>query len=66
MSLYMAMHERRITCPHCWELIDVLIDPTESQMYTEDCFVCCRPILIHAKIDGDHIDVDVAQEDLGF
>jgi hypothetical protein len=42
------------------------VDPSESQTYTEDCFVCCRPILVNTSIQGDSISVNVAQEDLGF
>ncbi len=58
--------EESITCPFCWEAITLLIDPSESQTYTEDCFVCCRPILVSTKIQGDHVQVNVTQEDLGF
>jgi|TARA_B110000483_G_C18121689_1_gene513867 hypothetical protein len=64
--MYLAMREERVTCPHCWESIDLLIDPSQSQTYTEDCWVCCRPILIRTEVDGESLSVDVAQEDLGF
>ena len=64
--MYLAMREERVTCPHCWESIDLLIDPSESQIYTEDCSVCCRPILIRSEVDGEYVSVHVAQEDLGF
>ena len=43
-----------------------MVDPSESQTYTEDCFVCCRPILVITEIDGESINVRVTQEDLGF
>ena len=33
---------------------------------TEDCFVCCRPILIQTQVYGDEVSVEVTQEDLGF
>ena len=62
----MFLHEEQITCPYCWETITLLVDPSESQTYTEDCFVCCRPILVNTDIQGDSITVNVAQEDLGF
>ncbi|MGB2173009.1 MAG: CPXCG motif-containing cysteine-rich protein [Porticoccaceae bacterium] len=62
----MFLHEEDITCPYCWESITLLVDPSESQTYTEDCFVCCRPILVITDIDGDTINVKVTQEDLGF
>ena len=58
--------EELITCPFCWETITILVEPSESQTYTEDCFVCCRPILIDTEISGDNVQVRVTQEDLGF
>lgn len=58
--------EELVTCPFCWESITLLIDPSESQTYTEDCFVCCRPILVSSEVNGEHIAVQVTQEDLGF
>ncbi|MDC0453591.1 CPXCG motif-containing cysteine-rich protein [Gammaproteobacteria bacterium] len=64
MSFYLL--EEEVTCPYCWERITLLIDPSESQIYTEDCFVCCRPILVNAEIQGDTVQVNVTQEDLGF
>ena len=62
----MDLHEEQITCPFCWESITILVDPSESQTYTEDCFVCCRPILIQTQVYGGEISVEVTQEDLGF
>jgi hypothetical protein len=60
------LHEKQITCPFCWESITVLVDPSESQLYTEDCSVCCRPILIQTEVQGDYVSVEVTQEDDGF
>ena len=62
----MHLHEEQITCPYCWENITLLVDPSECQTYTEDCFVCCRPILVNTEVTGEHISVQVTQEDLGF
>ncbi len=32
-------------CPHCWETISMLLDPSVAeQTYIEDCEVCCNPI----------------------
>ena len=56
----MSFHElveKDITCPFCWELISVLVDPSESQTYTEDCSVCCHPILIRIEISSPNISV---------
>ena len=50
--MHFQLHEKQITCPFCWESITVLVDPSESQLYTEDCSVCCRPILIQTEVQG--------------
>jgi len=55
-----------LTCPHCGEPIDTYPDPGggEEQSYIEDCSVCCRPILFHARFDearGEY-DVDASAE----
>lgn len=32
----------------------MLIDASlPEQQYTEDCQVCCRPILVDVRVDGD-------------
>ena len=64
--MHFQLHEEQITCPFCWESITVLVDPSESQLYTEDCSVCCRPILIQTEVQGDYVSVEVTQEDDGF
>ncbi len=40
-----------LTCPHCGEPIDTYPDPGggDTQIYVEDCSVCCRPISFHAE-----------------
>ena len=58
---------KKCYCPYCGELIEMVVDASEApQSYIEDCFVCCRPILVNAEIEGDSINVRVTQEDLGF
>ena len=64
--MHFQLHEEQITCPFCWESITVLVDPSESQLCTEDCSVCCRPILIQTEVQGDYVSVQVTQEDDGF
>lgn len=59
------MEEYDIDCPYCAERIGILIDcSVEQQQYTEDCQVCCSPMLLSIEIDADgHIvAVDVQQE----
>ncbi|MDC8003088.1 CPXCG motif-containing cysteine-rich protein [Aureisphaera galaxeae] len=40
------MLEHFFQCPHCWEEISMLLDPSVSTSYIEDCEVCCNPIQI--------------------
>jgi transcription elongation factor Elf1 len=52
--LSIEQHEQFFICPHCGELISVLLDlSVSSQNYIEDCEVCCRPIEIRYKVSGD-------------
>ena len=44
------LEEQEIDCPNCGELIIVVIDLSiDEQEYTEDCSVCCSPIVL--KVD---------------
>jgi transcription elongation factor Elf1 len=39
------IEEQSFQCPHCGETISMVIDlSVQSQIYIEDCEVCCRPI----------------------
>jgi hypothetical protein len=41
-----------IQCPYCWQSIEIILDcSVEHQEYTEDCEVCCHPILMDILID---------------
>lgn len=46
--------ERKVQCPYCGEMIDVLIDcSVPSQSYIEDCKVCCRAINFDVSVIHD-------------
>lgn len=54
-----------VTCPYCWESIEILVDPSEPvQQYVEDCSVCCHPIDLSVVVapDGD-ISVEARSDD---
>jgi hypothetical protein len=53
-----------ITCPYCWEQIEISLDlSVESQQQVEDCSVCCRPIVIRYRAeDGELVSLDTAAE----
>lgn len=47
---------RTITCPHCWERIEVVVDLSiAEQSYIEDCSVCCRPITLLVTVEEGEI-----------
>jgi hypothetical protein len=55
-----------VTCPYCGEPMEIDVDCTGgSQVYYEDCRVCCAPITLLIGIDelGDLIDVKARRED---
>lgn len=55
----------RVTCPYCWESIEVLIDPSAGgQDYIEDCSVCCNPIRFLVEVDeGGGVQVEALGQD---
>lgn len=60
------LEEAEVTCPYCWETIVLELDLSAgSQTYTEDCSVCCRPIVVHLRVsdDGEGFEVDARAED---
>jgi len=56
----MAMLEEAIVaCPYCWEQIELSVDLSAgSQTYTEDCSVCCQPILVKLHVNEEGGDPD--------
>ncbi len=51
-------------CPYCGEPIVLTLDLSGgSQVYTEDCAVCCQPMLVALQVapDGSYL-VDVTVE----
>jgi len=41
----------QLSCPFCGETEDIYVDPGggDTQVYTEDCAVCCRPRVVHVE-----------------
>ncbi len=43
----MLLDTHLISCPYCGESIELTVDSQEAnQEYTEDCHVCCQPIVV--------------------
>lgn len=54
----------RVTCPYCFEVDELWVDPDVEGSYVEDCPVCCRPWRITVRRGGDGrpiVTVDRAQ-----
>jgi len=48
------IEEREISCPHCGEYFDIVVDCTlGDQQYIEDCYICCRPIQLSITLNHD-------------
>ena len=60
------LHYETITCPYCWESIEVALDlSVEEQQYVEDCSVCCRPIVIRYRAGSDGLQALEAAPESG-
>jgi hypothetical protein len=46
-----SRRRKLVSCPFCGEAEEVYVDPGggRSQVYTEDCAVCCRPRVVHVE-----------------
>jgi transcription elongation factor Elf1 len=51
-----------IQCPFCGQSFDVPVNISiESQCFTSDCEVCCRPFEVRAECeDGEIVSVEVS------
>lgn len=57
------LEETPVTCPYCWEQILLELDLSAgSADYTEDCQVCCQPILVHLRVEGEEGVYEVTVE----
>ena len=58
------IEEHAVDCPYCGEGITIVVDCTQPwQEYVEDCFVCCRPIVLTVSVDDEAVRVLSRAED---
>lgn len=52
------------SCPCCGEAIELMVDCSlAEQTYTEDCQVCCQPMVVAIRIDDrEAIHLEVQPE----
>lgn len=53
-----------VQCPFCGESFVTFVDLSAgNQNYTEDCQVCCRPIVMRIQVeDGELLRIDCERE----
>jgi hypothetical protein len=58
------LDERQIQCPYCWEYFEIMVDASEGddQSFVYDCEVCCRPIDVQVRIQGESIKIRTKQD----
>lgn len=53
-----------VNCPYCGEAIELAIDTSAGAAdYVEDCPVCCRPMQVDVRMDGEAFQVRVQTGD---
>lgn len=59
------LDECALSCPYCGEEIVVVVDcSVAEQSYTEDCQVCCQPIVMNLIVEHEGgFRLDVRRED---
>jgi len=57
-----SLETQKTHCPHCGEVIELVIDGYADQEYIEDCQVCCRPMMVSVFIGAESVDVMVSEE----
>ncbi|MFT7287266.1 MAG: hypothetical protein ACI87W_001379 [Halieaceae bacterium] len=61
----MQRTEARIDCPYCGEALTVLLEDNDAGVeYTEDCQVCCQPMVLAVWLEGGtELAVSARRED---
>mgnify|MGYP001333989598 CR=1 FL=1 len=49
-----------VTCPYCFEVVELYVDPETEGSFVQDCDVCCRPWSVHVARDELTGELDVA------
>ena len=51
-------------CPYCGETVSLVLDPElEAEPYTEDCEVCCRPMVVSFSFTSGETVLNLRRED---
>lgn len=58
------MDTQLVTCPYCFESVEVFFEPDVRGTLVQDCEVCCNPWTVHVSRDQDgdlEVFVEAAQ-----
>ena len=55
--MYLETHKTH--CPHCGEMIELVVDPSADQEYIEDCQVCCCPMMVCVTVSEGLPEISV-------
>jgi len=61
----MTLDNIDVACPYCGETFSTQVDTSvEHQVYTEDCYVCCQPIVFNVTSEASGVlEVHTTTED---
>lgn len=51
--------EAMVTCPWCFEQLELYVAPTDRGRSDRDCDVCCRPWTVHVSREDGRLYVHV-------
>ena len=53
----MIEEDYSFSCPHCGVELSVRLDQTggREQQFVQDCEICCRPIQIEVRFEGEDV-----------
>lgn len=52
-----------VTCPYCFEEVEIYVEPDVRGSYIQDCEVCCNPWTVRVTRAGEEMYVEVGKAD---
>ena len=52
-----------VTCPYCFEEVEIYLEPDVRGALVQDCEVCCNPWQLRVTREGNERYVEVAKAD---
>ena len=42
-----------VSCPYCYQAVELWVDPETRGSFVEDCEICCRPWQVHVEREAE-------------